>query len=477
MSVLRNIGIGTVANATGQLAQLAFIPVVTRLVGPEVYGIFMVFQLSSAVVSLLAGVQYNSAIVLCSRRNQAAAVSALVAWLGVAVCSLLLLALAATLLAPEPWMRVPVWALPALLLFCIANTLQRIGLSLAVRAGGFRATALSGLANSLGMIGVQFWLLTRSVDGVSALVWGLVVGQWASLLPLASTLAGTGRELAGGAGSVRRVVWAAKRYARFPRYMLLFALNGALRDRLVQLLVGSYSNAGALGKLALAQRLITAPQSLLHQGISPVLFSFASSNPRQATSRIAAVLVELVCVATAPIFVIVYTELPMLSTKLLGSKWVGIDAYIGWLMLPSLLLVSTSFVDKLFDVFGQQKQLMILETVYSAVLLIALFAVFEMRLADWAICAYSVIFTLYLLVCVYMAFALNGLELRDLVTAMKWVLAMSGGYAVSIFCIVEWLPFEFRLPLAVLAYAAYMAIYVAVRGQHQLSWLRAKVGR
>lgn len=477
MSVLRSIGIGTLANASGQLAQLAFIPVVTRLVTPEAYGVFMLFQLSSAVVSLLAGVQYNSAIVVCVRRNHAIAVAALVSWLGLLVSGLLLVAWAAAWLAPVPWIQAYAWTLPALLLFCVANTLQRIGLALAVRAGAFRATALSGLANSLGMIAVQFWLLTSQTDSVRALVWGLVTGQCTSLLPLAGSLVQPCHEVVGRGGSVKRMAWAAKRYARFPRYMLLFALNGALRDRLVQLLVGAYSSAGALGKLALAQRLISAPQSLLHQGISPVLFSFASSHTREATSKIAAVLVELVCVAAAPIFVIVYSELPMLSMKLLGNKWAGIDAYIGWLMLPSLLLVSTSFVDKLFDVFGTQKQLMILETVYSATLLGALFTVCELGLTHWAIRAYAVVFTLYLLACVYMAFALNGLKIRDLLTALKWVLATSGSYAALVAGIAAWLAPEHRLLAAALSYAIYLTIYVHLRGRHQLTWLRAEVGR
>src|SRR5579871_361774 len=103
--ISRVAGLGALT-AAGQLVVIGTLPLYSRLFDPATYGVYVVFVGACAVTSVLAGLRYDSAIVLPRGRLMAAALSGLVVTIGLAVSALIAtgtLVAAHLGLAPERW--------------------------------------------------------------------------------------------------------------------------------------------------------------------------------------------------------------------------------------------------------------------------------------------------------------------------------------------------------------------------------------
>src|SRR5579862_4364827 len=104
--VSRAAGLGALS-AAGQLIIIGSLPTYSRLFDPGTYGEYLIFVGAVAVVSVFAGVRYDSAIVLPRNNRIAGMLTALVMLIAVAVA---LLIASATLLsgaiawAPARWL-------------------------------------------------------------------------------------------------------------------------------------------------------------------------------------------------------------------------------------------------------------------------------------------------------------------------------------------------------------------------------------
>src|SRR6202041_3419878 len=90
----------------------------------------------------------------------------------------------------------------------------------------------------------------------------------------------------------KEIIAAARRYRRFPIYMVGYALASSVRDRLVQIMLGLGAGADVVGRFGLAYRVMFAPNSLIYTAVSPVFFSIASRGARTSVGRLAAGVAE-----------------------------------------------------------------------------------------------------------------------------------------------------------------------------------------
>lgn len=361
--------------AAGQLIVVGTLPAYSRVFDPGPYGEYVIFVGAVAVVGVLAGVRYDFAIVLPREDWMARALSALVMLIALMVA---LPIGVAGWLAPHVrwtsagWLRGASAFAYGLAVATVLGALQRCLSSWCVRGGRFLAMGLGQFLLSLMTVIAQF-SLARVMAQLPALVWGYVCALAVQTACLA--LATVRDQGAGWHGvSLRAVRLAARKYRRFPTYMVGYALASSARDRLIQMVFALGAGAAVVGRFGLAYRVAFAPNSLIYSAVSPIFFAIASRGTRMAVGRFAAGLVEAIFVLLIVPYVAFAIEAPQLTDRLLSEKWHGTGPYLRTLAAPALMLAATCWLDRAFDSFRRQHVAFSLEASFT-LLSVALVAV------------------------------------------------------------------------------------------------------
>jgi len=193
-----------------------------------------------------------------------------------------------------------------------------------------------------------------------------------------------------------RGMWiAARRYRRFPTYMVGYALASSARDRLIQIVLGIGNGAAVVGRFGLAYRVAFAPNSLIYSAISPIFFAIASRASKAAVGRFAAELVEATFILLIVPYVACALEARELTDQLLSSRWHGTGPYLQALAGPALLLAATCWLDRAFDSFRRQSVAFALEASFT-LLAVSLVAVLAGRIDPvsiaWAFAGAAIIY-------------------------------------------------------------------------------------
>jgi len=271
---------------------------------------------------------------------------------------------------------------------------------------------------------------------------------------MALTAAGTGIKLP----LRRRIFAAARRYKRFPTYMLVYGLTTALRERLVQLLIAVYAGAALVGEFAMASRFAAAPNSLVYSALGPVIFSHAARSSSRSTLSVVKMMFEMMLVILVPVFAIFSSEAYSIVGQLLGARWLGV-ARIAVILAPAMLaLTSTSWMDRIFDVYSRQRLVLWMQIAYTTVLCISMTAAMATDRQVAALYCFSVISTLY--------FALFGSVAMKIVGAKEWsafrpLMASLLAYAV-LFAFSRLVQGQLSLALRCVVYLTIYSIWLAV---------------
>ncbi len=351
--------------AAGQLLIVGSLPLYSRVFDPATYGLYVIFVGAFTVLSVLAGVRYDTAIVL----PRAAVLAHALTWLVIAIAALVTALVAVVTLCLTLWSgfgaaaNVTVFGY-GLAVATLIGAVQRCLSSWCVRRGRFLTIGWAQFVLSLSTVMAQL-LLVRVLAPLAALVWGFVgaLGVQAACLGYAQlhVLAPRGRARESGRG-----LWvAARKYRRFPTYMVGYALASTARDRLIQLALGFGAGAAAVGRFGLAYRVVFAPNSLVYSAVSPVFYGIASRDSRAEVGRFAAGLVEALFVVLVVPYVVFAIEAPTLTDRVLSPKWHGTGPYLSALAAPALLLAATCWLDRAFDSFRRQRVAFTLEVSFT----------------------------------------------------------------------------------------------------------------
>jgi O-antigen/teichoic acid export membrane protein len=381
--------------AAGQLLVIGTLPLYSRIFDPGPYGEFVLFVGAIAVVGVLAGVRYDFAIVLPREDWVARALSGLVLLIALAVA--LLIAVIGYLTPYLPW--APVRGLSnaaqfanGLAVATLIGALQRCLSSWCVRGARFLALGAGQFLLSLVTVVAQL-ALARVLGQLPALIWGYVCALATQTLALA--WGARGWRGPGGGWSVRALRFAARKYRRFPTYMVGYALASSARDRLIQMVFALGAGTAVVGRFGLAYRVAFAPNTLIYSSISPIFFAIASRGSRAAVGRFAAGLVEALFVLLITPYVGFALEAPELTDQLLSGKWAGTGPYLRALAAPALLLATTCWLDRAFDSFRRQHAAFALEASFTAVsvaLVAALARWIDPLAVTWAFAALAVLY-------------------------------------------------------------------------------------
>jgi O-antigen/teichoic acid export membrane protein len=362
-SVVARAGALGALTAAGQLLLVGTLPLYSRVFEPGAYGQYVIFVGTAGIVGVLAGLRYDSAIVLPRNDRIAGALTALVLLIACLVAALMVLAVlvSAPVLASHGTLSAARHFGLGLAAATLIGALQRCLTSWCVRQARFLQIGIGQFGLSLVTVVAQL-LLVRVAGPLSALVWGYVMALGVQSACLATPR--LTRVWLGGM-SWRAIRIAARKYRRFPGYMVGYALASTLRDRLIQIMLGIGAGAAAVGRFGLAYRVAFAPNSLIYSAVSPIFYAIASRGTKGAVGRFAAGLVEAGFIMLVVPYIVFAIEAPALTDELLSARWYGTGPYLRALAAPALMLAATCWLDRAFDSFRRQNVAFALEATFT----------------------------------------------------------------------------------------------------------------
>ena len=377
--LLRNIVTVVSGTAGAQALTLAFMPVITRIYGPEAYGILGTFLSVTMMLIPVAALTYPIAIVLPKRDGDARGLVRLGLAIALALSIVVALGLlffgdqlAATL---EIEIIQPYLMLIPFVMFCGAAL--EVCQQWLFRTQRFRITASVAVGHSL------LFNSMRTIAGLlqsSALVLVCTTAMQqalhAAMLGLAILRAKPRVEDHIDETEQRDpgVLEMARRHIDFPKFRAPVMLINAISQHLPTLVLAAYFGPAAAGFFALCKQALTMPTNLIGKSVADVYYpriSRAIHDREPVAAMLLKATTALALVGLVP-FAIVAVFGPWLFATVFGQQWQVAGEYARWLALaefavfisrPSVVAVPALSLQArflLFEVFSTSLRLLAL---------------------------------------------------------------------------------------------------------------------
>jgi O-antigen/teichoic acid export membrane protein len=306
-----------------QALPIALSPILTRLYKPEDFGVFALYASICAILAALVTGKYDLAIVVPKRDSEAINLMALTLTISLVVSAVFLTVvliwaepIANFLEHPEiqPW------------LYFIPATTATLGCYHALNFWANRCTRYKGMAASRviqsSASGITQLAAGVSKLGSSGLILGQLLGQVISTLFLAFSIPRKERHLFRRI-SVKRMIWAARKHMKYPKYMVPGQTMSVGSAELPLLLLTVFFGAGVAGFYSLAQRVMAAPLSIVANAIGDVYRQKAAEQyamKGECHGLFSAALKRLGLFALLPILPVVLFG-PALFALVFGENW------------------------------------------------------------------------------------------------------------------------------------------------------------
>ena len=351
--------IATVAsgNAVVQVLHLIAIPLLMLLYEPADFGIYAVYLAVVAVLAVVSALRYDFAILLAtSERTIFSLLTLCTAMVGGWCAVLALLSTGAALVHnSDPWTDSPLRFATFLPLGVGLSALYTVSLQYATRKQEYGALRIARIVYGFVTLLAQgaLFFVYRSPVG---LILGEALGRAICVLVLMRLVFVDWRSSRTRVTKLSVAV-AARRYSRFPRYLVVIDfLSTIARNAPVTLFAISFgtSVAGVYGQ---AQRLCGAPLTLLAQAVGRVFVGRLSSSLREKGEDIRQtfhdVSKRLIIMALVSLAGVVAAA--VLLPLMLGDEWQGIGPVL-ILLLPSFFaLFVASPVAPALSVLNRQR--------------------------------------------------------------------------------------------------------------------------
>lgn len=357
---VRNISVLAGSTVGAQAILILASPVLTRIYGPQEFGMLAVFMGMLSLGAVIASLRYELAIPLPEKDEDAANLLALCGT--VIIAGVMLIAGIVGFWGPDitrllgvpqlaPWL----WLLPIALLFTgFYQALHYFGL----RLSEYGSIARTRLSRSLGTVVVQ--VLSFKLGG-----GGLVLGQAASG-PIGVTTLGraiwrkrakTLRSITAGA-----MLAQARRYSNFPIWSSPGALLNTAAAQAPALALSALFSPAAAGLYALTHRVLSLPMSTVGQAVADVFFSHGAQANREGgladlTENTFRMLAK---VGVAPTVVLI-SSAPALFALVFGAEWRGAGELAQWLAVWFLLVFVTSPLSRVFMLTERLAELTVIQ--------------------------------------------------------------------------------------------------------------------
>ena len=343
--LLRNIVTVVSGTAGAQAITLAFMPVITRIYGPEAYGVLGTFLSVTMMLIPVAALTYPIAIVLPKRDGDARGLVRLALATALVLAALVALALqlfgerlaaVADISIIQPYLM-----LIPFVMFCGAAL--EICQQWLFRTQRFRITASVAVGHSL------LFNSIRTVAGLlqsSALVLvcttALQQALHAAMLGLAMLRAKphTDNHHGDAEQDSPGMLELARQHSDFPKYRAPVMLINAVSQHLPTLVLAAYFGPAAAGFFALCKQALTMPTNLIGKSVADVYYpriSRAIHDREPVAAMLLKATAALGLVGLVP-FTLVAVIGPWLFALVFGEQWHVAGEYARWLALAEYVI-------------------------------------------------------------------------------------------------------------------------------------------
>jgi O-antigen/teichoic acid export membrane protein len=331
---IRNVIIMATGTAAAQAITLALSPIITRLYGPENYGVLGVFMAIVGLFAPIVALTYPIAIVLPKSNSEAKGLVRLSVYLTCLVTAIVLVIL---LCFNQPIIKLfqieviepYIYLIPLFILF--AGFLQVVEQWL-IRTKQFSITARVTFINALIVQGSKVGFgLFYPVAGV--LIIFNVFGQALKALMMIFGLKKT--KLNKSNNEVISISDLAKKHVDFPLYRAPQTFVNAISQSIPMLMLTSFFGPASVGFYSIGRTVLSIPTELIGKSVGDVFYpriSEAAYNGESLTKLIKKATISLAAVGIIPFGIIVAFG-PWLFSLIFGAEWVVAGEYARWIAL------------------------------------------------------------------------------------------------------------------------------------------------
>ncbi len=379
-SFIKNVSIVASGSVVAQLIGIAFSPVITRLYGPEAFGILGVFLASSAIIVTVSSLTYQIAIVLPKKDDDAKAIAVLSFIIAAAISSGIALIL---FLFRQPLISLLhleeissfIFLIPVFILFTASHKIVEQWI---IRKGEFKKKAKVGIVQSL--------IVNTSKSGIGLIHPGALIlvsiSTFGHLLH-AFMLSWTLTKKKHSSHGLKNASWlrfssikeAAFRHKDFPVYRAPQAFLGAFTKNLPMIIIASFFGPVYAGFYALGQKVIKHPAGIISDSVGKVFYPWISKAFNEGKNI--KLLLTKATLALAGIGIIPFGAIilfgPSLFGFIFGNEWVNAGEYSRWLSVWIFFDFIRVSAIQTIPVIGIQSFFLIYTTVSTVIRVSALF--------------------------------------------------------------------------------------------------------
>jgi O-antigen/teichoic acid export membrane protein len=347
------------------IINLSLLPILSRLYNAEQFGIFSLYMVLISVVSVIACLGYEPAIVLPKESQKAIDVlfgSIIICCFigGLSLIVVLILGHKIVILMKAPklydllfWIPLNILAIgiyQVLVYWNIRNQhFRRISVSRSLQAGATNTAQICG--STLG-------------GGENPLVYGQILGQIVSAIVLAKnairpkSLLSWKKQL-----NFFRLIPSMIEYRNFPLFSTWGTLMNVAASQNVPLILNLLFGTSITGFYFMAIRLIGAPMALIGSALGQVLIQRASTelNNKGNLSDLAAKAISRSILFWTPLFFLIMIAAPLAFSTYLGPQWITSGRYVQALVPVFFFQIITSPVSVFLITLQKQKIIAIVQ--------------------------------------------------------------------------------------------------------------------
>ncbi|BHH85111.1 lipopolysaccharide biosynthesis protein [Desulforhopalus sp. 52FAK] len=378
---VRNVAVVVTGTAGAQAINMAFAPIITRLYGPEVFGLLGSFLALAGVVAPIAALTYPIAIVLPKQDSEAKAIAKLSAYLAMSTGTAVFL----IFLFGGNWLAVKLQMqeiqsffllIPLVIIFSVFTTIARQWL---IRKKQYHITARISVLNALVANGLKTGIgLFKPLAAV--LIFLSVLGNVISAGIMAWGIKTSDRKNQNKTINYDHLLLkVAKKYYDFPLYRAPQVFINVISQSLPILMLAAFAGPAAAGFYALCVKLLGLPADLIGNSVSEVFYPrlVEASYEGEILSRIIIkTTLSLVLVACIPFGAVIVWG-PRLFGFVFGQEWVIAGEYARYLSFWMFFMFINRPSVIAVPILNLQKGLLIYEFFSTGSKLLALYIGFK----------------------------------------------------------------------------------------------------
>lgn len=337
---VRNVFLVATGTAGAQAITLAFSPVITRLYGPEAFGLLGIFMALVTIVDPIAALTYPTAIVLPKEDSEARGI----AWLSfiTALVISILVAIVFLIFGNSLAILLNVSELGALImlvpLVIIFSALVQISQQFLIRKKQFKIRARVDVLQALIVNSTKsLFGIFKPLGSLLVIIYTLGIALYATLMSFSAKKANIHLNENNSPLSTKSLLILAKKYNDFPLYRTPSITIQHFMASMPVLMLGGLFGPAAAGFYALGRRILNAPAQLIGNAVGDVFYpriAEASNRGENLSKLILKATATLAAVGILPFGLIAATG-PWLFGFVFGQEWVIAGEYARWLSLIS----------------------------------------------------------------------------------------------------------------------------------------------